>query len=392
MLFDDDFSCALCCLNDVNTGFQGVVADPLSRDAIDYGVGEVDGFGFDLEFLEMVVAEEGDKGDETEAGIVNLMNDMVFNGLFAGGAPVIAYGGDVAAGVVIEVVGDASVAVAVDLVAAPFLFRAEVDVMKVDGGDAPEVAGDDVPTDNGLVVDGGAVDGDAAAAVHGVVLVDVVDKLVFVDEGGDGLSLLVVAVASVFDDVVLEEHLGVADAQEVGDGDAASMIDRPGAVDVVADNADGVFAAGTEVDLRHVEVVHIRVEFAVGDLWGALAVGRRADGGSLVQHEIAVVDDRVAVEDVDGGVAVVGGEIHKLHIVEGDVRLDDFDASAVGEIHLMQVAFGGVLEPHAEGIVFAAIDLDTFCVGAGHGSVDGDEDAGGVDADDLVVDEQHVLI
>lgn len=38
------------------------------------------------------------------------------------------------------------------------------------------------------------------------------------------------------------------------------------AVDVVVDNADGVVAAGTEVDLRHVVSVDVGVEFAIGDL------------------------------------------------------------------------------------------------------------------------------
>ena len=32
--------------------------------------------------------------------------------------------------------------------------------------------------------------------------------------------------------------------------------------------------------------------------------------------------------------AVIGGEIHKLDIVEGDVRLNHFDASTIGKVHL----------------------------------------------------------
>ena len=70
-----------------------------------------------------------------------------------------------------------------DFVVAPVVFGAEVDVVEIDGGDAPEVAGNHVVAEYGLVVGGASVDGDAAATVHGVFFMEVVEELVAFDHG-----------------------------------------------------------------------------------------------------------------------------------------------------------------------------------------------------------------
>ena len=84
---------------------------------------------------------------------------------------------------------------------------------------------------------------------------------------------MVVAIATVFDDVFFKEDLGGAHSHEVGDGDAAGVEYGVGAMDGVTHDADGVVATGAEVDLWDVEAVNIGVELAVGDLWRALSVG-----------------------------------------------------------------------------------------------------------------------
>ena len=72
--------------------------------------------------------------------------------------------------------------IVVDGVVAPVLFSPHVDVVEVDGGDAPEVACNDIVTKDGFVVGASAVDGDAAATVHGVVFVVVVNELISNDD------------------------------------------------------------------------------------------------------------------------------------------------------------------------------------------------------------------
>lgn len=126
-----------------------------------------------------------------------------------------------------------------------------------------------------------------------------------------------------------------------------------------------------------------------------MAIGGRGDRSAIVQQEVAVLDHWVAVEEVDYGVAVVGGEIGEFHVVEDYIRLDEFDAGTIREIQLLENAVFGVLKPHAEFLIllgFRTIEFHTFVVGAFHGTFDGDEDTGGVDAGDLVVDFQDIAI
>ena len=87
----------------------------------------------------------------------------------------------------------------------------------------------------------------------------------------------------------------------------------------------------------------------------------------MIQHEIAVFNDWVAVEDVDDSIAVISCEINEFHVVEGHIGVNDFDAGAVGEIHLFDVAASSILEAHAEMLrLVKTIKLDSVCVGANH--------------------------
>ena len=89
--------------------------------------------------------------------------------------------------------------------------------MQIDSGDTPKVAGNHIVTQDRLVVNRSAVDRDAAATVHRVVLVVVVNKLITLDDRRDCLSLLVVAVTVVLNDVVFQQDFCRADAHKVGD-------------------------------------------------------------------------------------------------------------------------------------------------------------------------------
>ena len=80
-------------------------------------------------------------------------------------------------------------------------------MVDVDGGDPPEVSCDGVVAQDSVAVLGITIDGDAAATTHRVGLTVVVDELIVLDARADGKTLLVVAVASIFDDVVLMSAL-----------------------------------------------------------------------------------------------------------------------------------------------------------------------------------------
>ena len=112
----------------------------------------------------------------------------------------------------------------------------------------------------------------------------------------------------------------------------------------------------------------------------------------MVEHEIAVADDGGAVEDVDHSIAVISCEINELYIVEGHVGFDNLDASAVREIHLVDVTIGSILKTHAE--MFCLVQTVKFysaVVGANHGAVDGDEGVVDIDSCHLIVNFQDVI-
>ena len=157
---DDDFFrfClgALFYHDDVSAWLQGFVVDTLAGDAIDGHRFWIDIFWIQGVFFEAIHIDEGGVGNHSEGGVVVLVVDVVFDFHVIGGAPVVAHGGDVAGGVVVEVIHLASVSVAMEDVVAPFRFGAQVDVMLVDGGDPPEVAGDGVVAQDGFAVGGGA--------------------------------------------------------------------------------------------------------------------------------------------------------------------------------------------------------------------------------------------
>ena len=98
---------------------------------------------------------------------------------------------------------------------------AHVDTVVIDGGDAPEVAADDVAAQLGGTCGVAAINADTAASIHRVFFQIVVDELVVLNEGEDVGALLGIAVAVVFYDVVADDGLRRADVHQVGNGDAA---------------------------------------------------------------------------------------------------------------------------------------------------------------------------
>ena len=71
---------------------------------------------------------------------------------------------------------------------------------------------------------------------------------------------------------------------------------------------------------------------------------------------------------------VFSGEIHKLNVIESHIRLNDFDSGSIREIHIMEVAIGGILKAHTEMLrLVLTIKPDSVGIGADHGTVDGDE-------------------
>ena len=74
------------------------------------------------------------------------MIDMRLDKIVIRCAPLVSDSCDVASRVVVQVINLASVVVIVNLVIAPILFGSHVDVMEINRGDTPEVAGNHVVT------------------------------------------------------------------------------------------------------------------------------------------------------------------------------------------------------------------------------------------------------
>ena len=173
------------------------------------------------------------------------MEDMVFHFLFIRRAPVVSDRHNVISGVVVKVIHHATVAIVVDLVVTPVVFGAEVDIGGVDDGDTPKVTRDGIVAQNGLVVFVHAVDADAAAAVHGILFIKVIDELVAFNDGRNGHALLVVAIAAFRHNVIFNQDFGRPCAHKVGNRNAAHMPRCPLVVDFVSYDADGVFTTRT---------------------------------------------------------------------------------------------------------------------------------------------------
>ena len=119
-----------------------------------------------------------------------------------------------------------------------------------------------------------------------------------------------------------------------------------------------------------------------------MSVGRRADGCAFITEKITVFDYRIAIHEIDDGIAVVAGEIYKLTINESHVRLNHFNAAAVAEVEFFQLAVRGVLKSHAELLVLCHITVNAHScsVTANHAPIDGDEHSNSINSRHLVVD------
>ena len=290
-------------------------------------------------------------------------------------APVVANGGDVAVAVVVEGIFGAAVFVAEDGIATPVVFGAHVDVVVIDGSDAPQVARNLVAAQLGLVVRVHAIDADATAAVHGVGLCVVVDEAVVDDEGTQVVALLVVAIAVVFYDVVFQQDFGFVGVHQVGDGDAARHV-VAASFDGAIHDADGVSSARSEVDLWLVDVGgHIVVEGAVCDLRRAFSVDGRTNGRAFVVLEEAVVKDGVAVHEVDRLRPGTGPEKPEVAVHKRRFAPDDLEFSQISKQDFRKTTrFRAVLKAE-RGVVGSGVAANpavkvfgTFC---NHGTFDG---------------------
>ena len=133
---------------------------------------------------------------------------MVFDQSHIGRAPIVADSHNVASGVVVKVIHHTTIAVVMNLVVAPIVFGAEVDVKGINGSNAPEVACDDIAAQDNFVIFVHAIDADAATTVHRVVFKVIVNELVSLDDGRNSQSLLVIAVTAIDDTVVSQQHFG----------------------------------------------------------------------------------------------------------------------------------------------------------------------------------------
>ena len=75
---------------------------------------------------------------------------------------------------------------------------------------------------------------------------------------------------------------------------------------------------------------------------------------------MAVFNRRVTVKHIDNCSCVISCKIIEFHIIESHIRLDEFDACTVGEIHFFDVTSSGVLKEHAELILLSAIEFHSI--------------------------------
>ena len=275
--------------------------------------------------------------------VVGLVQDDAFSESSVVGAPIVANGGGIEGGVLAhgKGIGGAAVSIVVQHVTSPVIGCTHVDMVAVNGGNAPEVSGDGVVADTGVAGGVVAVDGDAAAAVHRVGFQVVINDVVLFNEHSDVGAVLGESVAIVKDAIAAQHSTSeLAAAHQVRDGDAAAHI-AGHAFDGVALDEDGVGAASAEVELRCVGIIeHIVVESAVENLRRRTCVGGRVDGGGAVVVEVTGDDPRVAVHHPNR-------RLHKsreLAANERHIAMRQEDVLAVLEPDLLQGAGGSVFE------------------------------------------------
>ena len=118
--------------------------------------------------------------------------------------PIVAHGIHIAVGIVVQFVIHTAVAVIVQHVITWILRRTHIQMMVINGGDTPEVAGYKVAAQlggTGCVI---TINADSAAAVIRIHFQVVVYKLVIVNFRGNPIAVLRVAVAVVLDYIVLQ--------------------------------------------------------------------------------------------------------------------------------------------------------------------------------------------
>ena len=254
--------------------------------------------------------------------------------------PEVAHGLDVAGGVVVEVVLHPAVGIVEQAVIARVGGCAHINAVFVDGGNSPEVSGDEVTAQLGFAGGVGTVDTDTAASVHRVGLQIIVLEGIILYEGLNSWALLGIAVPVVDHRVAPDGGLGMAHSQQVGDGDAARHRGTPFNVVVLNDN--GVAQRPRpEVDLGLVDIVqHVVIKGVVPDFGSPCHIGRRADDRFPVLIKIAVLDDRAGVGVFDALFLEIAEHApFKCHLA-----LHHLDVVAVFEQNIRKTAVCGAVE------------------------------------------------
>ena len=212
--------------------------------------------------------------------------------------------------------------------------------MLVDGGNSPEVAGDEVAAQFGPACGVAAVYADAAATIHGIGFQIVVFESIVLNESLDSRALLRISITIVHHRVAPDDGIGVPYAQQVGDGNTARH--RNASLNMVVLNHNSVAGnAGTQIDLRLVDIIqYIVIERAVSDYRSSRYIGGRADGCFPVLIKSTVFDDGIGVGVFDARFL----KIAEHTLFKGNPALHHLDMVAILEKDICKAAVFGIVQ------------------------------------------------
>ena len=191
--------------------------------------------------------------DESQRRIVGLMEDHRFRSCIIIATPIVADRIHVTESVVIQFVIHAAIAVVVQHIVARIFNRSHIHVMVIDSRYAPKVASNDIVAQLGSASRIGTVDANTTAAIVRSYFQIIVNKLIINDIRRDFKSVLGVSVAVVDNHVVLQQQLRDVRIAHVHDADAARHV-AGHALNAVADDANRVCCARSDIDLRRIGV------------------------------------------------------------------------------------------------------------------------------------------
>ena len=228
--------------------------------------------------------------------------------------PIIADSTHITAGIVVKFILHIVVAVVVKNISTRIFRCSHINIVVVNGSNAPQIAMDEVAADFGSAGGGGTIDADSAASVVGIGFQIVIsDDVVFYDRVYV-CAVLRVAISVVFNRIAFKQQHRVT-GPHVHDADAARHV-LCYTLNIITHDDDSVLVARPYIDLRHISIAQVVViEMIAENFRRTCRVNCRGDSRFLVVVEITILYGRVAVHVVDDRISEIG----KFAIVKYDL-------------------------------------------------------------------------